>query len=99
MTCAKKRVVAVLVGRSGRVYIGDNRVEQPQDACPREAGDGYEKCLSVCAQPGHAEIVALQKAGDDARGGEIVVIGHDYICEGCTHALHAAGVRSATLWP
>lgn len=91
MTCAKRQVKAVLVGYSGRTYTGTNDCANPQDVCPREPGEDYEKCRSVCGQVGHAEIDALLQAGPDARGG-IMRVDHTYACDECIEAMKAAGV-------
>ena len=99
MTCAKRRVTAILVGASGQHYIGMNACTIPQAVCPRDPGEGYEKCKSVCRQKGHAETMALQQAGDDARGGTITIVGHEYVCEDCVEALDEAGVLRAVLSP
>jgi tRNA(Arg) A34 adenosine deaminase TadA len=92
MTCAKRRVWAVLTGRSGRQYLGTNDCATPVVVCPRAAGEGYEKCKSICNQGSHAEIDALRKAGDDARGGTVEIIGHDHACGECVEAMAAAGI-------
>lgn len=89
--CAKARVQAVLRGASGREYAGENVCLNPQPVCPRAPGEGYEKCVSVCRTLHHAEIQCLMQAGDDARGGSIVV-GYHYCCDACTRALDEAGV-------
>lgn len=91
MTCAKVTVRAFLQGASGRYYMGRNTCGKPQQTCPRLPGEGYEKCKSVCEQECHAEIDALQQAGDDARGG-IMWVDYHYICDDCTAALAAADV-------
>ena len=92
MTCAKVKVHAILQGASGRYYMGSNRCENPQAKCPREPGDDYTKCKTICQQPAHAEIDALQKAGDDAKGGTLW-IDYYYICPDCKVAVEAADVQ------
>lgn len=99
MTCAKKRVTAILVGASGQHYIGMNACRIPQARCPREPGEGYEKCKTVCRQPHHAEVAALRQAGEDARGGTITIVGHEYVCPECVVALDEYGVLRAVLSP
>lgn len=94
--CAKRRVQAVLYCTNGTVYAGENVCMTPQAVCPREPGEGYEKCESVCGQLHHAEIQCLIQAGSEAHGGRIEVDYH-YCCESCTRALDAAGVVSITL--
>lgn len=96
MTCAKKRVLALLVGASGKQYVGENLCLTPVDVCPREPGEGYEKCSSVCHQLHHAEVQAVANAGADARGGSIT-INYNRACDACLSVLAAAGVASITL--
>lgn len=89
--CAKVRVQAVLIGRSGKAYVGENLCLAPQPVCPRLPGEGYEKCVSICAQLHHAEEQALRMAGTDARGG-VMLVGYHYCCDACTEAMIDAGV-------
>lgn len=95
MACAKQRVECVIVGVDGQRWHGANDCAAPQPACPREPGEGYAKCVEVCRQDGHAEIMALRQAGEAARGGTAYVSGHVYVCDGCQSALRAAGVAWA----
>lgn len=92
MTCAKAKVNAVLQGASGRYYLGTNRCRTPQPACPRLPGEDYTKCRTVCHQECHAEVDALQQAGDDARGGTMWVAYH-YVCDACRIVLQAHDVQ------
>jgi len=55
-------------------------------------GKGYQLCQSICHQAAHAEIVALEKAGDAARGAVLWLEGHSYACEPCKAACDAAGI-------
>lgn len=92
MTCAKVRVEAILIGRSGKWYEGENHCTSPQASCPRLPGEGYEKCKSVCQQDAHAEVEAIRAAGDDACGG-LMYVNYHYCCPDCTRACDAAGVQ------
>lgn len=96
--CAKRRVQAVLTTPEGKQYAGENICTTPQAVCPREEGEGYEKCKTICGQLHHAEIQCLMQAGAEAHGGTIVVNYH-YCCKDCTRALDAAGVIAITLVP
>lgn len=96
MSCAKARVTALLIGRSGKWYEGENATRSPQAACPRLPGEGYEKCASVCQQESHAEVAALLLAGDDACGG-IMLVNYHYCCADCVRACDAAGVALIVL--
>jgi hypothetical protein len=94
MTCAKKRVICSIMTSHGQQFIGENLCENPQETCPREPGEGYEKCKSICRQGGHAEIAALEKAGAQAKGAVAVLSGHTYACQECQEALFGAGIIS-----
>ena len=93
MTCAKKRVQCVIVSIDGDAYIGENWCENPQETCPREPGEGYEKCQSICRQSGHAEINALKKAKRKADGATAYLVGHHHYCRSCQLALFSAGIK------
>ena len=93
--CAKQTVTATIVTPDGRRFVGTNHVRNPQSVCPRAdlpTGVGYELCRDVCGQAGHAEIDAIAKAGDDARGGILYLEGHTYACEPCKAAARKAGI-------
>lgn len=103
MTCAKTvvRATAVLRGPLGTpvVFTGENRCRNPQEVCPREPGEGYAKCASICDQVGHAELdLVNQITGRDddyfsLKGSSVVITGHTYVCRECQEALYDAGVK------
>jgi len=95
--CAKATVICTLVTPDGARIVGTNECENPQTVCPRVPGDGYEKCYSVCRQVGHAEMVAVMRAGDRARGSRAYIEGTTYACMNCQHGLFAAGVKSISV--
>lgn len=100
MTCAKRRVTAYLVTESGDLVIGDNSCANPQEVCPREPGEGYEKCRTVCGQHGHAETQALEAAkrhGIDPRNATVYVTGHYHVCQQCAEELRDSGVREIVI--
>lgn len=92
MTCAKTRVTCTLTHPDGRFWIGENWCKKPQARCPRNPGEDYTKCKTVCEQGGHAELDALRMAGKNAAGTTAVLRGHTYFCMDCQHALFGAGV-------
>lgn len=94
MTCAKQTVRCTLVTPDGERIVGTNACGNPQPACPRELGEGYEKCTTICGQRGHAEVQAVRVAGPKARGARAYLEGHTYVCKDCQHVLFSAGVRS-----
>jgi hypothetical protein len=99
MTCAKQTVRCTLVAADGARFVGENWCEAPQPVCPREPGEGYGKCHTICRQEGHAEIVALRLAGASSSGAHAYVEGHDHACQGCQIALFGNGVAALTIGP
>lgn len=95
--CAKTVVTCTLVTEGGERIVGTNFCRRPQTICPRLPNEGYEKCKSICDQPGHAEEMALAAAGERARGARAYVEGISYACRQCQEAIFAAGVRSFTI--
>lgn len=92
--CAKRVVECDIEAFGGAErFSGTNDCANPQAVCPRAPGEGYEKCQTICQQGEHAEIKALNAAGDKARGGIARIWGHYYICEPCGRALRDAGVH------
>lgn len=93
--CAKRHVRCTIISWDARAVTGENLCANPQPVCPREPGEGYEKCHSICKQVGHAEEVALDRAiaSDMSLDGALVVIaGHERVCESCMETLQRAGV-------
>lgn len=95
--CVKSQVKCTLVTPAGERFIGENLCSNPQAVCPRTRGEDYTKCVTVCGQEGHAEAVALSRAGDRARGAHAYVEGHPYACRYCQVALFGAGVAALTI--
>jgi deoxycytidylate deaminase len=95
VTCAKRTVVCVITS-SSRSVVGVNYCRNPQEVCPREPGEGYEKCKSICDQVGHAEEDALAQAkatGMELRGAVAEISGHEYACSDCQRQLYDAGIK------
>lgn len=95
--CAKQTVVAVIETADGRTFAGTNACRNPQNVCPRDlagfkTGEGYELCLDVCQQTGHAEKNALEAAGKHAQGAVMRIYGHAYACAECTRQARSAGI-------
>ena len=91
MTCAKARVIATLTLPSGETFTGENLCANPQWVCPREEGDGYEKCRTICGQTGHAEVMAMAAAGWNVRGGHMRVA-YSHVCQDCRDEMAELGV-------
>lgn len=94
MTCAKAVVKARLVTTSGQVFEGENAVSKPQVQCPRLEGEGYDKCISVCDQQGHAEEQAVLRAlmaGVELRGAHMTVEYH-HVCKKCQGMMWSFGI-------
>lgn len=94
MSCVKKHVTCVLVAENGSWIVGTNFCRNPQDVCPREPWEGYDKCSTICRQVGHAEEIALMDAGDRAKGARAYILGIGHVCRNCQEKLFAAGVKS-----
>lgn len=91
MTCAKKRVTAVLTISNGSQYHGSNDCLSPQEKCPRLPSEGYKKCESVCQQPSHAEIDAINQCLADGyfpHNGHMIV-NHHRVCDNCQDVMTA----------
>lgn len=97
--CAKQVVRCTLVAPGGQRVVGTNYCRNPQASCPREPGEDYTKCKTVCQQVGHAEEVAVMIAGPLAKGSKAYIEGHTYVCENCESVLMKAGVASMEISP
>lgn len=100
--CLKAQVRATLVALDGRWFVGTNGVSVPQESCPRAGSPsfvGYEACKEICQQPAHAEVSAINLAGDAARGATIYLEGHFAACPDCQAAADAAGIAQIIVGP
>lgn len=99
--CARRVVHCTIRSIDGWQVTGENWCRKPQRTCPRDPGEGYEKCHTICHQEGHAEEVALRLAGPRiAAGGAVAIIeGHSHACKSCQEALFAAGVTWLRIEP
>ena len=97
--CAKRKVVCILVTVNGEWIKGENDCANPQPVCPREEGEDYTKCQTICRQGAHAEVDAVRRAGDKAIGAKAYLINHTYACRDCQETLFKAGVSSLSLGP
>lgn len=73
-----------------------NGWHQEHNTCVRmeknlPTGVGYNECPG-CHSDNHAERVALQQAGEQARGGELYLYGHWWLCASCWNAITEAGI-------
>ena len=96
MSCAKQTVIAI-IRKGDKFWVGSNACRNPQDKCPREgiaSGSGYELCEEVCKQICHAEVDACIRAGKEAEGGDLYLIGHTYACDGCMHVMREHRIRN-----
>lgn len=79
-------------------FFGSNWGRVKPLECPRDDGEGYEKCKSICHQSSHAEVDAIANAGDvDLTGATAYLTGHTRICDDCLKALKDAGIAKALL--
>lgn len=98
--CAKQVVHAVIVATDGSTFEGTNFCMEAQKTCPRgdmPSGEGYELCWDVCRQPAHAEVNALQAAGQKARGATLYLMGHTHCCNACRHVCDLAGIKEVVI--
>lgn len=95
--CAKRTVRCTIITPTGERIVGENWCSNPQEVCPRNKGEDYEKCISVCNQLGHAEAVAVMIAGDKAKGAFAYVENHTYACRNCQETLFAAGIHALSI--
>ena len=95
--CAKQTVKCTIITPEGNRYVGTNACARPQAVCPREPGEGYAKCISICDQKGHAEEQALRAAGLFAKGAHAYVEGHTWACQNCQIELFNAGIAALTI--
>lgn len=94
MYCAKHRTTCKIITKDGQEFNGENYCLVPQEVCPRDTGEGYEKCKTICFQIGHGEEVALMKAlesGADVKDAKAIV-GHERICDNCKSLLMKNGI-------
>ena len=100
MTCVKRDVRCIIQTIDGDIYEGRNSCDNPQYECPREFGEDYTKCKTICKQEGHAEEIALKNAmkdHPDLTGATAYIEGIDHYCKNCQHKLFNAGVESLRL--
>ena len=93
--CTKQEVIAV-IENNGRYWIGSNWSLTAQKECPRgdmPSGEGYHICHDVCRTNGHAEVDACIKAGDDAEGATLYLVGHIYCCDSCKEVMAEYGIK------
>lgn len=95
--CAKRVVTCTLVTPDAEMIVGKNWCANPQDVCPREEGEDYSKCTTICQQIGHAEVVAVWLAKEKAKGAHAFLQNHTYACRHCQETLFEAGVRALTI--
>ena len=97
--CAKQTTIAIIENH-GQYWIGTNYCDDAQEDCPRTGlatGEGYILCKSVCEQYAHAEEDACRKAGVNAKGGTLYLIGHTYCCEPCKAIMESYGISEVII--
>ena len=95
--CLKREVCAVIVSENGEIVVGQNLIKNNKIfKCPRSSGEGYEKCIHWCRQPGHAEIMAIEKAKErnfDLTKSTLFLHGHNKVCYNCTEVCKNEGLK------
>ena len=88
--CFKREVCAVLITNKGEISVGQNIIyNKDVEDCPRVKGEGYDKCITVCQQKGHAETEAIRHArlkGHNIEKANLYLMGHYRICDNCQAA-------------
>jgi deoxycytidylate deaminase len=98
--CKKQTTLAVIMKDGKLISIGTNEIHEDIKECPRigmKTGDGYELCKSICKQKSHAEVDACLKAGDNANGGTLYLIGHTYFCDNCKEVMDKFGIKEVII--
>ena len=97
--CAKTVVTChIMTPDMQHTFYGENDCENPQKVCPRQPNEDYLKCVLICKQSGHAEVMALQQAGEFAKGATAIVKGIKHVCKSCQERLFAAGISKIIIW-
>jgi deoxycytidylate deaminase len=97
--CTKQETIAI-IENNGQYWIGSNWCNNAQEECPRtgmETGIGYELCKSICEQQNHAEVDACIKAGENAKGGTLYLLGHTYCCDNCKMIMDQYGIKNVII--
>jgi len=92
--CVKQETIAIIENNS-QYWIGSNWCNDAQKECPRtgmKTGVGYELCKTICGQQNHAEVDACIKAGENAKGGTLYLLGHTYCCDHCKEVMSEYGI-------
>lgn len=104
--CRDKVVIAIVTHiPTGIQCFGINGIRVDAGCCPRNVhaehiNSGYQRCIDICQQESHAEMMALDDAliclpliGGKRSECVIDVYGANGICEQCQEAIDAWGVR------
>jgi len=98
--CVKRPVSVVITFTDKTVILGGNFCTNSQSTCPREAGEGYEKCFSICGQLGHAEAVAIRlliaHGVKPDKVAHVDVYNHEGPCDACRRLLDYHGLTART---
>ena len=98
--CAKQTTIAIIECLNGKYYIGTNWCVDSQIECPRKdlpTGVGYNLCEDICRQYAHAEVDACYKAGNEAHGGTLYLLGHTYCCDNCKEVMSKYGIANVVI--
>ena len=95
--CKKQTTVAIIMKDGKFISQGTNEISNNVSICPRdsqgfESGKGYHLCKEVCNQEYHAEVDACIRAGKDASGATLYLMGHTYCCSDCIEFMADYGI-------
>jgi len=98
MSCAQRDVIAIIKNGS-KCWVGSNWCNNPQEVCPRGPQDNgdYRLCDSLCRINAHAEVDACRKAGEQAKGATLYLIGHDHCCENCKKVMDEFEIKRVVI--
>lgn len=85
-----RKTAAVVVKDDEIISMGNNTHQEPCKREGFETGVGYDLCKG-CDYDNHAEANALRDI--DAKGADLYLYGHYYLCEPCERKCLKAGIR------
>jgi len=89
-----KRTVVCIIKKGNRFWYGTNKTEIQAEVCPKTwEGEPFDVCDKTCGKVVHAEAEALKKAGKNAKGATLYLIGHSFLCPDCGKLAEKAGIK------
>jgi len=100
--CKKQTTVAIIMKDGKFISMGTNEIHEPVEVCPRDemgfkSGEGYHLCKETCGQISHAEVDACVRAGAEAKGASLYLMGHTYCCDNCISVMAEYGIAEVVV--